>query len=209
MFAKFFLQYIRYKNILHSLINQSSDIKGFFEFQMYFKSQHSMIDSNSVIFTPIFQTYAYDKVKYLEIRIGHVQANQKNELVPINKVINSMEKTFKKFIDTYINFLENSSTMVHAGLIMHFNKKVDYSNSDLDDVKAANKKCWYDYVLTKDEKLLRYKLYREECFLNLAVFYNLRSKYKNADKYLLAIDAASNEINMEPWVLANVIKLRN
>lgn len=206
MFAKFFLQYIRYKNILHSLINQSSDIKGFFEFQMYFKSQHSMIDSNSVMFTPIFQTYAYDKVKYLEIRIGHVQANQKNELVPINKVINSMEKTFKKFIDTYINFLENSSTMVHAGLIMHFNKKVDYSNSDLDDVKAANKKCWYDYVLTKDEKLLRYKLYREECFLNLAVFYNLRSKYKNADKYLLAIDAASNELNMEPWVLAPVFR---
>ena len=31
MFAKIFLQYIRYKNVLHSIINQSSDIKGFFE----------------------------------------------------------------------------------------------------------------------------------------------------------------------------------
>lgn len=205
-FAILFLQYIRYKNILHSIINQSSDIKGFFEFQMYFRSQHSMIDSDSVIFTPIFQTYAYDKVKYLEIRIGHVQSNKKNELVHIDKVINSMKNTFVKFIDSYINFLENSSTMVHAGLIMHFNKKTDYSNSDLDDLNVANKKCWYDYVLTKDERLLRYKLYREECFLNLAVFYSLRGKYKNADKYLLAIDAAGNELNMEPWVLAPVFR---
>lgn len=194
-FKSALFQYIRYKNMFHILINQSSEIKGFFEFQMYFGSQHSLIDASSLMFTPIFQTYAYDNVKYLEIRVGHVRPSS-NQILTIDNVKKTILQTFKKFINAYIEYLDNEDHQtVQAGIILHFNKIDDEIN-----------KCWYDYVLYKDKKLLYYEKYRQECFLNLAVLTSIRSQIAYADKYIIGIDAASNELLTEPWVLAPVFK---
>ena len=68
-----YLHYIRVKNFIHSFIVQSSDIKGFLEFQYFFRRQHMIFDIQPNMFKNIFDTYLYDQVKFLEIRIGHVK----------------------------------------------------------------------------------------------------------------------------------------
>lgn len=197
-FQEMFFQYIRYKNVFNSLINQSSEIKGFFEFQMYFKSQHSLMNTSSVMFTPIFQTYAYENIKYLEIRIGHIRPSEKDNLIP-SDVLRTMANTFLKFINSYrvhLQCLNQNEDVVKAGIILHFNKQSDqYRN-----------KCWYEYITYGDRKMLNYEAYREECFINLVALAYLRGRVKNADKFIIGIDAASNELLTEPWVLAPVFR---
>lgn len=195
-FKEIFFQYFRYKNVFHTLINQSSDIKGFFEFQMYFKSQHSLINTASTMFTPIFQTYAYENVKYLEIRIGHIRTSNK-ALIPTD-ILKTMKNTFYKFVNAYLNHLQTleDDNVVKAGVILHFNKR--------NDVYAG--KCWYDFMTYDNKMLLNYERYREECFINLIALVYLRGEIKGADKFIIGIDAASNELLTEPWVLAPIFK---
>ena len=190
---KYFFQYIRYKNLFHSMLNYSADIKGFFEFQMYFANQHSLIDTTSLLFTPIFQTYANENVKYLEIRVGHV--NLKNKQLTVSEIMAIMEASLKKFCESYKKYLVDNNNFTKAGIVIHFNKRLD------DDFK-----CWYDFIEYDDKYLLNYAQYREECFINLAVIESIRSTVPHADKYIIAIDAASNELATEPWVLAPIFR---
>lgn len=200
LFDKFFFQYIRYKNLFHSMLNHSTDIKGFFEFQMFFLNQHSIINTSSLMFTPIFQTYAENNVKYLEIRIGHI--NMENGIT-INEIVSTMKRTLKKFVISYRNYLENnhSEYFAKAGIIMHFNKRRD-------DIKGKGNsgKCWYNFIEYNEKHLLNYAQYREECLINLAVLESIRSTIPYADKYIIAIDAASNELNTEPWIMAPIFR---
>lgn len=199
-YKKLFIHYIRVKNFIHSFICFSTDIKGFLEFQFFFKRQHSFFDVASNMFQNIFDAYAYDKVKYLEIRIGHVKFKQnKNEQYPLKNrqdVLLQFCQSLYSFAEVYQNYLRNHSQLVYAGLVLHFNKRYD------DEMK-----CWDNYFTVKDDSYLRYKLYQEECFLNLAVFQYIRGKIPYAENYLVGIDAASNELLTEPWVLAPVFRV--
>lgn len=163
---------------------------------MYFKSQHSLINTASTMFTPIFQTYAYENVKYLEIRIGHIRTSNK-ALIPTD-ILKTMKNTFYKFVNAYLNHLQTleDDNVVKAGIILHFNKR--------NDVYAG--KCWFDFMTYDNKMLLNYERYREECFINLIALVYLRGEIKGADKFIIGIDAASNELLTEPWVLAPIFK---
>lgn len=203
-FSMIFMQYIRIKNLFHNFINQSSDVKGFIEFQLFFKNQHILIDNNELMYKPIFDTYSYEKVKYLEMRIGHIRFKQKDkDMVELDNImVSTVTRSFlislKKFANEYLHYLnnlDNENQFVKAAIVMHFNKREDDLN-----------KCWIDYLRYQDNSLIRYKAYREECFINLAILQYIRSKIKHAEKYIVGIDAASNEFNTEPWVLAPIFR---
>ena len=51
-----YLHYIRVKNFIHSFIVQSSDIKGFLDFQYFFRRQHMIFDIQPNMFKNIFDT---------------------------------------------------------------------------------------------------------------------------------------------------------
>lgn len=206
-FKKAFLYYIRVKNFIHSFITQSTDIKGFLEFQHFFKSQNAIYDIPSNMFSNIFQTYLYENVKFLEIRIGHINLktiNNKYDKFTVLQDINVnglkviFYKTIKTFIKAYLQFLNVNETLdviPQAGLILHFNKRYDHS-----------KKCWDSYFRTYDDSFLRYKEFQEECFLNLIIFQEIRNELPYGQDYLIGIDGASNELLTEPWVLAPVFR---
>lgn len=219
MYKQLFMHYIRVKNFVHSFIVQSSDIKGFLEFQYFFRRQNMIFDIPTNMFATVFDTYLYDQVRFLEMRIGHVKfkynrsynydnvyALQKD----INKTISIYYQTILKFINAYLEFLKNNSgytdnsfknanrfdeLIPQVGLILHFNKRYDDEN-----------KCWDNYFKIRDDSFIRYKQYQEECFLNLIIFQKIRGEIRYADEYLIGIDGASNELLSEPWVLAPVFR---
>lgn len=203
-----YLHYIRVKNFIHSFIVQSSDIKGFLEFQYFFRRQHMIFDIQPNMFKNIFDTYLYDQVKFLEIRIGHVkfkysskQENYENlyaSKINVNETIKIYYKTVLDFVTSYLTFLKtlpSNSLVPQVGLILHFNKRYD-------DIE----KCWDNYFKVKDDSLIRYKQYQEECFLNLIIFQKIRAEIPYADEYLIGIDGASNELFSEPWILAPIFR---
>lgn len=203
-----YLHYIRVKNFIHSFIVQSSDIKGFLEFQYFFRRQHMIFDIQPNMFKNIFDTYLYDQVKFLEIRIGHVkfkysskQENYENlyaSKINVNETIKIYYKTVLDFVTSYLTFLKtlpSNSLVPQVGLILHFNKCYD-------DIE----KCWDNYFKVKDDSLIRYKQYQEECFLNLIIFQKIRAEIPYADEYLIGIDGASNELFSEPWILAPIFR---
>ena len=203
-----YLHYIRVKNFIHSFIVQSSDIKGFLEFQYFFRRQHMIFDIQPNMFKNIFDTYLYDQVKFLEIRIGHVkfkysskQENYENlyaSKINVNETIKIYYKTVLDFVTSYLTFLKtlpSNSLVPQVGLILHFNKRYD-------DIE----KCWDNYFKVKDDSLIRYKQYQEECFLNLIIFQKIRAEIQYADEYLIGIDGASNELFSEPWILAPIFR---
>lgn len=214
-FEKLFLHYIRIKNFIHSFIAHSSDIKGFLEFQYFFKRQGMIYDIPQNMFTNIFNTYIYDNVQFLEMRIGHVNiqtSNKKKEdIIPeikykhLDDLLKTYVSTLLNFIKSYLNFLNSLNTTLglnelsedvpQVGLILHFNKRYD-------DIH----KCWENYFQVRDDSLLRYKEYQNICFLNLIVFQKIREKVIYADEYLIGIDGASNELLTEPWVLAPIFR---
>ncbi|MCB7555254.1 hypothetical protein LI033_12060 [bacterium TM223] len=207
LFKKIFLYYIRVKNFIHSFITQSSDIKGFLEFQSFFRRQGSIIDIPSHMFSNIFDEYLYENVQFLEIRVGHVKFENSIEKRGLN-LIHGQEnelreifyRTILNFVNSYIKYLNNiSDTMSfeipQVGLILHFNKRYDYIN-----------KCWQEFYRTGDDSLIRYKEYQKECFLNLIVFQSIRDEIPYAEDYLIEIDAASNELHTEPWVFAPIFR---
>lgn len=215
-FKKMFLHYVRVKNFIHSFITHSSDIKGFLEFQYFFKRQGMIYEIPKNMFTNIFNTYIYDQVRFLEVRIGHVgiktiPENDSDYIYhrKMNENVNDMLityiKTLLNFIESYLNFLDSSDktqglsesneNIVQVGLILHFNKRYDDVN-----------KCWDTYFQVRNDSLLRYKQYQEICFLNLIIFQMIREKIKYADEYLVGIDGASNELLTEPWVLAPIFR---
>lgn len=207
-FKEFFLHYIRVKNFIHSFIVQSSDIKGFLEFQYFFRRQHMIFDIQSNMFKNIFDTYLYDQVKFLEIRIGHAKFKYSSKLenyenlyaskINVNETIKIYYKTVLDFVTSYLTFLKtlpSNSLVPQVGLILHFNKRYD-------DIE----KCWDNYFKVKDDLLIRYKQYQEECFLNLIIFQKIRAEIPYTDEYLIGIDGASNELLSEPWVLAPIFR---
>lgn len=207
-FKEFFLHYIKVKNFIHSFIVQSSDIKGFLEFQYFFRRQHMIFDIQPNMFKNIFDTYLYDQVKFLEIRIGHVKFKYSSKLenyenlyaskINVNETVKIYYKTVLDFVTSYLTFLKTlpSNRLVpQVGLILHFNKRYD-------DIE----KCWDNYFKVKDDSLIRYKQYQEECFLNLIIFQKIRAEIPYADEYLVGIDGASNELLSEPWVLAPIFR---
>lgn len=214
-FEKLFLHYIRIKNFMHSFIAHSSDIKGFLEFQYFFKRQSMIYDIPQNMFTNIFNTYIYDHVQFLEMRIGHVNIKtsqkKKEDMIPeiqykhFEELLKTYISTLSNFITSYLNFLNSIDTTLglneldenvpQVGLILHFNKRYD-------DVH----KCWDSYFQVRNDSLLRFKEYQEICFLNLIAFQKIREKIIYADEYLVGIDGASNELLTEPWVLAPIFR---
>lgn len=211
LFKQYFLLYIRLQNFIRSFIVESTDIKGFLEFHYFFKNQHIIYDMKSNMFDDLFQVYAYENVRYLEIRIGHVLLremvfNRNNiniENLRSTKNIAEIEKQFfhtlRKFVESYLNYLDqlpNGLLAPQAGLILHFNKRYDEIN-----------KCWSNYMeISRDDRLIRYKAFQEECFLNLLVFLKIRNQIPYGEEYLVGIDGASNELLAEPWVLAPIFR---
>ena len=118
--------------------------------------------------------------------------------INVNETIKIYYKTVLDFVTSYLTFLKtlpSNSLVPQVGLILHFNKRYD-------DIE----KCWDNYFKVKDDSLIRYKQYQEECFLNLIIFQKIRAEIPYADEYLIGIDGASNELFSEPWILAPIFR---
>lgn len=207
LFKRAFMYYCRVKNFIHSFITQSTDIKGFLEFQSFFRRQGTLFDIPSHMFTNIFKTYLYENVRFLEVRIGHVKfknSSEKNGLNLIygqeNELREIFYRTILNFVLSYKKYLQGISDVYkgeipQVGLILHFNKRYDLID-----------KCWQEFYKLDDDSLIRYKEYQKECFLNLIIFQTIRDEIPYIEDYLIGIDTASNEILTEPWVFAPIFR---
>lgn len=146
----------------------------------------------------------HDNVKYLELRIGHVrlQNSLNRDFFDYPREMSKLRLTFYttilKFVRAYAKYINDHPYLEKvplAGLVLHFNKR--YHNDN---------KCWESYLRVQDDSLIRYKVFQEECFMNLLIFQNIRNQLPYAEDYLIGIDGASNELLMEPWVLAPVFR---
>ena len=63
-----YLHYIRVKNFIHSFIVQSSDIKGFLEFQYFFRRQHMIFDIQPNMFKNIFDRFP--EIENIKLKIN-------------------------------------------------------------------------------------------------------------------------------------------
>lgn len=146
----------------------------------------------------------HDNVKYLELRIEHVrlQNSLNRDFFDYPREMSKLRLTFYttilKFVRAYAKYINDHPYLEKvplAGLVLHFNKRYDNDN-----------KCWESYLRVQDDSLIRYKVFQEECFMNLLIFQNIRNKLPYGEDYLIGIDGASNELLMEPWVLAPVFR---
>lgn len=85
------------------------------------------------------------------------------------------------------------------GIVFHF-RKVDYLDNRLGDM------CWVRYAKTSNAPpYSKHMLVWRNQMLNCAVaLEELRSQIPYLGEYVVGIDAASNECNTEPWLLAPV-----
>lgn len=85
------------------------------------------------------------------------------------------------------------------GIVFHF-RKVDYLDNRLGDM------CWVRYAKTNNAPpYSKHMLVWRHQMLNCAVaIEELRSQIPYLGEYIVGIDAASNECNTEPWLLAPV-----
>ena len=105
LFKRAFMYYCRVKNFIHSFITQSTDIKGFLEFQSFFRRQGTLFDIPSHMFTNIFKTYLYENVRFLEVRIGHVKFKNSSEKNGLNLIYGQENELREIFYRTILNFV--------------------------------------------------------------------------------------------------------
>lgn len=116
-------------------------------------------------------------------------ANVQNEKLLSKEKIDQLDSMFERAVCGFPSI----------GIIFHF-RKVDYLDNQLGDM------CWVRYAKTSNAPpYSKHMLVWRHQMLNCAVaIEELRSQIPYLGEYIVGIDAASNECNTEPWLLAPV-----
>lgn len=201
----FLMRYICIKNMIFQEHIQFDQIKGLQNFMTYFKTSTNTMKPNekTIFWKQILQNQMQDEnLKKLELRVGLnsgktnaikvIKDNFLKELKIILKVY--LELIDEKEVNESKNFIENQSPII--GIIIHFIKKYD-DNSE---------KCWIEYDENKKKtyKKLDYQKERVGYSKELLALKELIYEYDYLSKFIVGIDAASDENCTEPWVFAPI-----
>ena len=229
---RLFLQYLRRKNGYFSEIIQTNNIQGLANFTLYYrqmgqkqKAVLKMDERQETILRNISLSVLH--LKKLEIRIaldmygGAVLSDSVRNILKqeiksailecVKKILLAYQKNMREAMNIWDNEqkvtkeklkcldeLCNSGKAMFPtlGIIIHFIKRNAVENriGDMCWVRNAEEKGNSDHILVLREKMVLWAEMIEE----------LRSSIPLLGKYIVGIDAASEENNAEPWIFAPV-----
>ena len=201
---KVFWQYIRIKNMVFSLWVQDSRIRGLEYFDIFYQHNGTVLNLSEHYWKSVMRSQFQNKyLKRVEFR---TTLN-----VSKDSCIEWISNFFRDYVDVihekYCRYdLEQRKYIPlkdfpQAGIVYHLIKKEDY--------KVENK-CWLEYKNRKqanDERYLsslRYKEIQEEYRKQVECLKQIRTQYPILSRYLVGLDAASNENNTPVWVFAPI-----
>ena len=231
---RLFLQYIRIKNVYFDSLVQGNEILGLDFFQKHFSAARTAerfgttITQDELCREILHSQSSNINLKKLEVRITPAfnVANPKG-IEPYKaaerkikiKLLKSIAVIFKEYIryccdmvnvqDEQLTFetLKQLDSMFEdevcgfpsIGIVFHF-RKIDYLDNRLGDM------CWVRYVKTDSAPpYSKHMLVWRHQMLNCAVaIEELRGQIPYLGEYIVGIDAASNECNTEPWLMAPI-----
>ena len=230
---RLFFQYVRMKNIFFKDVMQGNEILGLKNFkENYYDSvrkANTVFDYKNM-YKKVFEHQAQNfNLKKLEIRIAPYinmkdsydrkqsenvkRDNKRFILEQIREILMAYkeyiedivelwdyeinEADFKKKADSLYN--EKNMAVPTMGIVYHFIK-----NDFIDNVSGDM--CWVKYSLNTEEKLYsKHILIQRKKMVEFAkALEELRSEIPLLSEYVVGIDAASEEVTTEPWIMAPI-----
>lgn len=197
MFKELFWAYIRVKNTLFNMKVQSNKTKGLSYFSHFFSGQNGIIplrDRYDIFFSHYTQL---DFVRFVEIR----KSIPIGDTVLDSKIYKLLKLDIIKFIESYYNWVNNYHSLhkieykdINFGLIYHF-KRMKISSKNI---------CLKEYFLTNDLSLLAFGKYQKQMELAILAIKKLQNEIPELKKYIVGIDVAGNEHNVDPSLFAPI-----
>lgn len=193
VYGRLFWRYITLKNIIYQGVTQSNNCSGLLYFQKYFRKATSVVMNTEEYYKSILLNQIYNNyLTKLEVRISppSVHTNNKKSIKrQMCDYLIQILSIYKKLVSN--PYLENR--VPQFGMVIHFVKQKD---------RTFFEKCWcldetnrYHYFYGKMQK--EYLQLVEE-------IKDLRQNIPELADYIVGIDAASIENNVEPWVFAPI-----
>lgn len=228
-----FMQYIRCKNIYMGQIVQGNQIQGLDNFQIYYRlmryQEKKMYDVESLhdlIFRDILSNPHLDKVEirmipqleaYEYIKAVNRDNTSDNMQLRLAQQVYSVLNRYQKMIKMQVEALtkepfdekgcaqwekKRGRAVPMLGVVYHFQKQNYVDNRIADD-------CW----VSKEEERSNTKhllQWRYSMIVFAEMLENIRSSVPGLNKFVVGLDAASNENQAEPWIFAPVyMRIRN
>lgn len=192
-FYQTFMNYIIFKNNLLNNKVESDLTKGLAYFTYYFEAQKGII-SLADRYNIAFDSYYNMKyVHYLELR-----KSIDYDLKTFGNIYRWLVNDVSLFIETYLAWISNlkiehnidSRDTLQVGIVYHFQKK----HTSYKEV------CLGDYLTNKSNKYLYYGELQKKYELQFLAIQKLRNDIPLLRDYIVGIDVAGNEHNVDPYV---------
>lgn len=200
LFSKLFWQYICFKNIIYQRVTQNNCIQGLDYFEGYFsKATLSVGNEDDITYLEqrLKEQIYNNNLEKLEIRFGVGGRGEIEIKRNVNNKVKWFLNTYKKILIDLEYNPHLINRMPEIGLVFHLIKTKD---------NAFYEKCWCfaDNVVEKEKYF--YGELQKQYTTMAKVIKELRQTVKGLSYYVVGIDAASKENNVEPWVFAPVYK---
>lgn len=190
-FMECFFDYLRIKNHFYSKIVEYDKIKGLTYFQEYYKAMSSLSNHKDILtfFRSNFQNVY---LKKLETRIS-IPNNYTRFKKQLQRILEAYQQVIK---EDYIQ--KGSYDFPRFGLVYHFLKRPD----------EERKKCWRNYRGndSNTNSYLYFKVQQNQYLEQLNNILKLRKENPYISRFLLGIDAASNENNTPVSVFSPIFQ---
>lgn len=197
LFANMFWQYLIVKNIVYEDLTQNNYKAGLNYFQKYYKNAVGIVStvSGKRYMKDIFLNQIYNNyLKKFEIRISPPGKSDKGR----NNIRKELGENIRSILNVYLELLtipELKDRIPELGIVIHFTKKEDIQFYE---------KCWCNADLETDDRYLFFGYWQKQYMETVRIINELRQTIPNLSKYVVGLDAASVENNVEPWVFAPV-----
>lgn len=212
-----FLQYIRNKNYFLSSVIQTSQIQGLANFQRFYRENRKKeiwLMKKTELYKNIFHNMVSNMhMKKLEIRIA--PEGKMYSLHDLNKssvqweirqnIIICVKEILEIYREMIVDRLASGDEtfMPTMGIILHFIKS-EYVDNRIGDM------CWIKNEKNDNDITKHLIIWRATMVAYGKAIEELRSEIPLFGKYVVGIDAASEEIRTEPWIFAPVYEaIRN
>lgn len=226
-----FMQYLRIKNNYFAKRIQSDDIGGFRYFQKYY-SQATLLEKydeehERKRIRAVFENQIQNtNLKKMEVRItpplfmGAKHYLKSDEmlnreikqaiLMRVEMILDEYLKCIKQYVGEPLEeaavekiIEQNNISLPQIGIVFHFIKSNYLDN-------RTGSMCWLRQVKKKSGYNKHILAYRESMIRSAEAIEELRGEIPILNEYIVGIDAASEELFTEPWVMAPIYRgIRN
>lgn len=199
--SKLFFQYLRIKNEIFNLWVQDNGVRGLKYFNDFYHRNSDVVAlCQKNFWERIINAQFQDKMlKKIEFRttLSNKEVECKKKIIEFfnayEKVVHQKYCTYNEEEERY----ELISEFPQAGIVYHLTKRKD---------ETLPEKCWREYYLNEhfDVDLQTYKGLQQQYFKQVENLKKLRKEYPVLSRYLVGLDAASEENNTPVWVFAPV-----